>query len=275
MIAAALVAMAACNKSIIETAPVAEYGFISLGVTADTEMVVTKAGEETTYDGYNIKLVSVSGSSETLVWKDIEGVSLTGEGYAEYSAVKDNAELWKVPAGSYKIYIENLTVTETYPTDSKGVVRVAAESSFVVTAGVATNVILNCTPQNSKVSFMYTEDFETVFDNPSVSVKESDSRTVAMTVGAEHSEENAAYFEAGELTWTLTASLGEDTKTYSHSFTTQVATWSQVTFTTGSTDGMINIIISVDGEIDSIIPVTATIDPIGGTVEQTEETQTN
>ena len=45
ILAAALVAMTACNKSIIETSnPADGYGFIELGITADTEMVVTKTG---------------------------------------------------------------------------------------------------------------------------------------------------------------------------------------------------------------------------------------
>ena len=43
--AAALAAMTACNKSLIENVnPADSYGFIDLGITADTEMVVTKAG---------------------------------------------------------------------------------------------------------------------------------------------------------------------------------------------------------------------------------------
>lgn len=278
MIAAAFVAMTACNKSVIETAPVAEYGFINLGVTTDTEMVVTKA-DETTYDNYNIKLVSVSGETETSVWTEVDGVTLT-DGYAEYGSVKDNADLWKVPAGNYRIYIENLTVAETYSveegsTQTLGQVRVADMKDVTVTAGLSTEVILECTPQNSRVSFIYTEDFDTVFDNPKVSVEESETRTVDMSVGTSHESAETAYFEAGELTWTLTAELGEEAKTYSKSFTTQVAKWSQITFTTGSTDGKISIIISVDGVIDEVIPVTATIDPIGGSVEQTEGSQNN
>ena len=43
-LAAALVAMVGCNKTIIES-PVSDYRYISLGVSADTEMVATKAIE--------------------------------------------------------------------------------------------------------------------------------------------------------------------------------------------------------------------------------------
>lgn len=43
IIAAALVAMTACNKNLIEVSSVDGFGYINLGVSADTELVVTKA----------------------------------------------------------------------------------------------------------------------------------------------------------------------------------------------------------------------------------------
>ena len=254
IIAAALVAMTACNKTLIET-PMAEYGTISLGVSTDTEMVVTK-GVTTTADleGYNVTLK-----------KDGNVV----DGWPkEFENIKDSD--WKVPAGSYSIYIENYTIDEAYDEDERemGVVRVSGETSVTVTAGISTSCTVNCTPQNSKVSFMYTPEFDTVFDEPSVTVKESNARTLDMTVGESHIDGNAAYFEVGTLTWTLTAKLGSQTKTYTKDFTTIKAKWTQVTFTTGSTDGQINVTITVDGAITETHTITATIDPIEGTVTQ-------
>lgn len=256
IIAAALVTMTACNKSLIESPAIegSDYGYINLGVTAETEMVVTK-GITTTADlaGYNITLL-----------KDGSPV----EGWPkEYEAIKDTD--WKVPAGSYSIAVENLTMTETYEANEGiGTVRIAGETTVTVTAGVSSSCTVNCTPQNSKLSFMYTPDFDTVFDEPAVSVKESDARELAMTVGEAHTDDNAAYFEVGTLAWTLTTKLGNETKTYQKDITTQKGKWTQVTFTTGSTDGQINVTITVDGEIKEVHTITATIDPIGGTVEQ-------
>ena len=168
LIAAALVAMTACNKSLIEVSPVEDgFGYINLGVTTDTEMVVTKADGET-------QTVDLSGYNVTLKQGDV------AKWTKEYDEI--DPEDWKVAAGTYSIYVENLTVEETYATEP-GVVRVSGENTVVVTAGVSTPCEVKCAPQNSKVSLMYTPDFDVVFNDPSVSVKESDARTVAMTVG--------------------------------------------------------------------------------------------
>jgi len=250
-IAAAIVLAASCNKNIIGFTPVEDYGYIDLGVTAETEMVVTRGVvSEADLSGYNITLM-----------KDDQVV----EGWPkEFDDISDAD--WKVPAGAYKIKVENLTVEETYATD-KGVVRVSGETSVTVTAGVSTSCTVNCTPQNSKVSFMYSPEFDVVFDEPAVTVKESADRSVAMTVGESHLEANAAYFEVGTLTWTLTAKLNGQTKTYSKDFSTVKAKWSQITFTTGSTDGQINVTITVDGEITATETITAVVDPFSGNVE--------
>lgn len=249
--AAVLVAMTACNKNVIEMTPSEGYGYIDLGVTADTEMVITKAATEMTDEqlaGYNVILKK--GSEE--VWT------------REFSAI--TADDLKQPAGTYTLYVENLTVEETYISD-KGVVRVSGENNVTVTAGLSSLCTVACTPQNSKVSFITTADFDTVFDNPAVSVKESDSRTVAMTVGSTHTGADCAYFEPGTLTWTLTAQLGGQTKTYTKVFTAKKAKWTQVTFTTGSTDGQIDVTITVDGEIVDVETITAVVDPFSDAVE--------
>ena len=273
VLAAALVAMVGCNKSIIESplANDADYGYINLGVAADTEMVVTKADEETGFDTYNIKLVSVSDNVETPVWTAETGLNLNEAGYAEYADVKNNTDLWKVEAGTYRLYIENLTVAETYTVAEEedytvGEVSVADVEDVTVTAGVSTDVELVCTPQNTMLSFMYTPEFDVVYDEPAVSVKESDSRTVPMTVGESHDEADAAYFEEGTLVWTLTAKLNGETRTYTKEIGTEKAKWSQVTFTTGSTDGQIKVTVTVDGQITEVVTVTASIDPISGEV---------
>lgn len=261
IIAAALVAMTACNKSIIEVSPAEEFGTINLGITADTEMVVTKGIiTEENLKGYNITLKKEGNVVEG--WPK------------EYEAIEDAD--WKVSAGSYSIYVENLTVEEAY-SNAKGTVRVSGETQVTVTAGISSSCTVACEPQNSMVSFMYSPDFDTVFDDPAVKVNagainvngsELEARELDMTVGTSHKEDDAAYFEVATLTWTLTAKLGQETKTYTKDFTTQKAKWTQITFTTGSTDGQINVTITVDGEITETHTITATIDPIDGTVNQ-------
>lgn len=255
LFAAALVAMTACNKNVIEVAPSDGFGYINLGITADTEMVVTKADAEVpVYNDYYVTLAGGNDTNWTKLFNEID------------------PEDWKVPAGAYEITVYNVTAEDAYKTEP-GMVRVSGETSVTVTAGVATPCTVECKPQNSKVSFIYTDDFDTVFDEPAVSV--SGTRNLNMTVGTEHSEANAAYFEVGKLTWTLTAELNGESKSYTDEVTTQKAKWTQVTFTTGSTDGQINVTITVDGKITEVHTVTATIDPISGDVNQVEPNQGN
>ena len=86
IMAAVLVAMVGCNKSIIES-PVADsdYGYINLGVTAETEMVLTKGIiTEADLAGYKVNLLK-------------DGMQLDGWPKA-YSSITDAN--WKVPAGS-------------------------------------------------------------------------------------------------------------------------------------------------------------------------------
>ncbi|MBE6216037.1 MAG: DUF4493 domain-containing protein [Bacteroidales bacterium] len=268
LFAAALVAMTACNKSVLTTSE-AGYGWINLGVTADTEMVVTKAGEVTEYDSYYVKLTKVVDDSETNVWGD--DITVFDNDWAKYSDVKGDADLWKVPAGNYKVYVKSHLDAAAY--EGKGEVRVAGSVSETVVAGVSKDVTVTCEPVNSKVSFAYTPDFDTVFDSPSVSVVDGE-RTVEM-VGLQlsetikdHTTADVAYFAPKTLTWKLTATVNDSEKNYSKTFTTDKAKWSQITFTTGSTDGQMSLIISVNGEITEVIPVSVVIDPITDSVEQ-------
>lgn len=269
LFAAALVAMTACNKSVLTTSE-AGYGWINLGVTADTEMVVTKA-DEGTYDNYYVKLTKVVGDSETNVWEQGDVNEFHDTDWALYSDVKDNADLWKVPAGNYKVYVKSHLDNAAY--EGKGEVRVAGSVSETVVAGVSKDVTVTCDPVNSKVSFAYTPDFDTVFDSPSVSVVDGE-RTVEMEglqlseSIKDHETADVAYFAPKTLTWKLTASVNDSEKNYSKTFTTEKAKWSQITFTTGSTDGQMSLIISVNGEITEVIPVSVVIDPITDSVEQ-------
>ena len=85
--AAALAAMTACNKSVLETATPSEgFGYINLGISADAEMVVTKtegAGSESPTPDYSYFMVCLfDENGTTAIWKD-DNTNITN-GYANY-----------------------------------------------------------------------------------------------------------------------------------------------------------------------------------------------
>ena len=266
--AAALAAMTACNKSVLETATPAEgFGYINLGISADAEMVVTKAERTPTEDELASYTVTLK-QGELRRWTK------------KYSAI--TSDDWTVPAGTYTVEVENLTVTEAYAnTDSSnpnGKLRLAGSSPVTVVASKTATCTVPCTVANAKVTFITDDSFNIAFTSPSVSVSQKigeTRRTVEMgTPGSAHDAENitAAYFEAGQnaATWTLTATLKGETepKTYSKAITLTAGKWSQVTFSTTKTNGTISLTVTVD-ETMTDVPVSESIDPLEGTTTET------
>ena len=250
ILAAALVAMTACNKSIIETSnPADGYGFIELGITADTEMVVTKTGSVMNADAlasYNVTLKQ----GEKVEWSK------------EYSEIKPDD--LKQPAGTYTLYVENLTEEEAAPAEAKGAVRVAGSADVIVKAGINNEVEVSCMAINSRVTVA--NDFtEGVFTKAELTITDGE-RALPMAWG--HTEENGAYYSAGKsLTWTLTVTLSNGAKkTYTdpEATTTVAKKWTQINFSNSSTNGNIVVEIVVDGTISETIEVSETIDPLGG-----------
>lgn len=259
LFAAAAAALVSCNKNVFQGTGSEElYGSISLGVNAESEMLVTKASTSTSMNSeqlknYNITLTKIAEGGNEVIWDDWDHI--------EYSSITD----WKVPAGTYSLEVENLTITEAAAAnDGKGDVRVLGKTAnFTVEAGKATDVSVSCTPQNSRLSFAADEDFNNVFSSATVSAK-YDTRTVALgTPASTHETSTSAYFEPVEVSWTLTATTKLDgaEKSFNGKVTLQQAKWSQVNFTTTNTDGAIKITVSVDGEITAVVPVNVTIDP--------------
>lgn len=250
IIAAALVAMTACNKSIIEVSPAEEFGTINLGITADTEMVVTKAGTVMTADqlaSYNVTLKQ----GETVKWTK------------EYSEI--TSDDLKKPAGSYTLYVENLTEEEAAPAEDKGAVRVAGTKEFNVVAGAENTASVECEAVNSRVTVANTFT-EGVFESAEITITDG-TRALPMSWG--HTEDNGAYYSAGKsITWTLTVTLSNGTqKTYSdpEATVTVARKWTQINFSNSSTNGNIVVEIVVDGTISEKIEVSETIDPLEGT----------
>ena len=280
--AAALAAMTACNKSVLETAtPSKGFGYINLGISADAEMVVTKtqgeSGESPTpdYSNYMVGLFDETGN--TPIWTG-DNTNITN-GYANYSYVTatEQANLWRVPAGTYTVKVYDGNKTTVYDeANPLGKVRVEGSKTVTVAAGRPSNCTVTCTPVNAKVSFITTSYFNEVFSTPSVSLKvkgaTDDTALRYGNVGTSFDDAAQAFFEPVTITWTLSAKLGSETKTYSKDITLQPAKWTQVTFTTSSTNGNISLNIVVNGEITETIKLNVTIDPISGDISQTNPT---
>ena len=245
--AAALAALVSCNKSVIVSSVEAEEpGFISLGISTSDVMVETKgltANNDLT--GYNITIIDKSNS--TTYWE------------GEYEQAKDES-VWKVAPGTYTIKVENKSVSEVYPDNtSAGEIRIAGEKDVTVTAGKTSTCTVECQPVNAKVSFCATNEFLGIFTNPSVSVTDG-TRTVSLgTVGATLG--SAAFYNPGEITWNLTATVDGKSKNYSGKLTLVAKQWSKVTFNTSSTNGVISITITVDGNMTEVNE-SATVDPL-------------
>ena len=254
LFAAALVAMTACNKNVIEVAPSDGFGYINLGITADTEMVVTKAAEKP--DGaelpnYNITLKQ----GETVKWT------------REFS--KMTTEDLTQPAGTYTLYVENLTEEEAAPAGANGAVRVAGSVDFTVKAGIANTAKVTCEAINSRVTVA--NSFTAgVFSAADITITDG-VRALPMEWG--HDVEKGAYYSARKsITWTLTVTLSDGTKkTYSNpeATVTVAKKWTQINFSNSSTNGKILVEILVDGVISEKIEVSETIDPLEGTVVPT------
>lgn len=245
--AAALAALVSCNKSIIVSSVEAEEpGFISLGISTSDVMVETK-GLTANADlaGYNITLINKT-TSQT--WTK------------EYKDAVADADLWKVAPGTYTIKVENKSESEVYPNNtSAGEIRIAGQTDVTVNAGQTSTCTVNCQPVNAKVSFCATSQFFDVFSAASVSVTDG-TRTVDLgSVGTSFGDE--AFYNPGDITWKLSAKIGETTKTYSGIVKLSAKQWSKVTFGTSSTNGGINITINVNGTMTED-EVQAPVDPL-------------
>ena len=247
--AAALAALVSCNKSVIVSSVEAEEpGFISLGISTSDVMVETKGlATNANLDGYNITLINKTTSKELWTKKYADALS---------------ESVWKVAPGTYTIKVENKSESEVYPNNtSAGEIRIAGQTDVTVNAGQTSTCTVNCHPVNAKVSFCATSQFFEVFSAASVSVTDG-TRTVDLgSVGTSFGDE--AFYNPGDITWNLSAKIGETetTKSYSGIVTLAAKKWSKVTFGTSSTNGVINITINVNGTMTED-EVQAPVDPL-------------
>lgn len=270
--AAALVAMVSCNKTLIET-PESEFGYIDLGISADTEMsVITKAAvDQNTLNSYYVTLMRVgeTNSQDINVW----GTS------KQLTSISENDK--KVPAGSYYIVVENKTTAECHPNNSLGEKHLYGKGTDVpLTAGGTAELSATASVINSKVTVDYTSKFSTTFANATVAVSlAGDTAGRSYTFNSSnkgHEDAKAAYFPAdtksadseqffASLSMKITATVGGESREYSITTSVNRKTWAKVTLDSG-VDGTIRISISADDAMTEGTEETITIDPVSGTV---------
>lgn len=293
--AAALVAMAACNKTLIEN-PVADsdYGYINLGITADTEMgIATKADESEPAETYRVKLVKKNNDSWENKWSDLEAdTGVLDDGWVTYSYLKQNTStLLTVPAGVYRFTVENIAESSIYGgTHANGQMYVKGESDadITVVAGKSVSGSVACTVQNSKVIVKKGTGFDTYFKEAEIQViaKKSSNDQVATAFNMNWTEDavaqeettkyNEVYLPAGtEVVWKLTAVRKDnETSTAKYTYTndgkndsaisTVAGKCTVITLTPSTTgDGAINVTITTD---ESYVNTekNVVIDPIEG-----------
>lgn len=291
--AAALVAMAACNKTLIEN-PVADsdYGYINLGITADTEMGIATKTSVNAPGTYRVKLVKKNNDSWENKWSDLEtDTGVLGDGWVSYSYLTShNSDLLTVPAGTYKFTVENIAENTVYDNSNpNGQMYVKGESGEItVVAGKSVSGSVACTVKNSKVIVKKGTGFDTYFKAAEIQViaKKSSTDPEATTFNMNWTEDpvaqeettkyNEVFLPAGtEVVWKLTAiRIDNETSTAKYTYTnygkndsaiSTVAGKCTVITLTPSTngDGAINVTITTD---ESYVNTekNVVIDPIEG-----------
>lgn len=139
-LAAALCALAACNKEVI-SAPEAELGYLNFDITADNGIKVeTKA---VTQDQLNAFVVKYSDQTKT---------------YAELASA-----IVPMNVGTYNVEAYNYTTTEAEAGNGK--LRLYDSKSVTVSANQVATAVLECKPYGSEVKLTYTNAFETKYPN--------------------------------------------------------------------------------------------------------------
>ena len=290
--AAALVAMTACNKTLIEN-PVADsdYGYINLGITADTEMGIATKTSVNAPGTYRVKLEYMESESWTNKWNNLaQGNGVLGDGWVSYSYLTShNSDLLTVPVGTYKFTVENIAESSIYDGHANGQMYVKGESGEItVVAGKSVSGSVACTVKNSKVIVKMGTGFDTYFKEAEIQViaKKSSSDQEATTFNMNWTEDavaqeettkyNEVFLPAGtSVVWKLTAVRKDNVNsTAKYTYTNEgkndsaistVAGKCTVITLTPSTngDGAINVTITTDESYDNN-EQNVMIDPIEG-----------
>lgn len=240
-IAAACLALTACNEKFIASPVNDGFGYLDINLSTNDDIVVSTKAVETT--NFNLTL-----TGSTTLWTKT---------YSEYMSDESNK---KVPLGNnYTLAAENQTAEKA--AEGKGSIRYYGISNpFNVVAGTATPVTVSCSVVNSAVTVAFDPSFDTYFETGYTVQISKDGRTFGTagetpSLTAGHLDANKIFYNIssndGENTLTCTISAtkkGESTpKTYNTSFKLEKAKWHQLTFKASSEYGELGVItISVD-----------------------------
>lgn len=187
--ALALVAIAGCNKTLIEMPVVddAGYGYLTLGITSNPDMVITKADEEVTNSYFFTLLYSGTQNGSYTTVSGYDGVQIgTDDGKIKDADANIEGTQIKLEAGWYKIKAMSAK-SEAYTDNEKGEKYLFGESEPVqLTAGGAADLNVGCYVQNTAVSVKATDKFTSTFINEKV--------TVSTTWGADNSTKRSYDF---------------------------------------------------------------------------------
>lgn len=138
-IAAALCALAACNKEVI-VSPSTEVGYLSFGLSADDVIVETKT-EAAELDAFHIKYSDVT---------------------TTYGQLKNSV----IPINIGDYIVEAYNYTETEAETGNGYLRLYDSETVTVSANQTATADLQCTPYSSEVTLTYSSAFSTKYPNP-------------------------------------------------------------------------------------------------------------
>ena len=141
--ALALVVMAGCNKTLIEMPVVddAGYGYLTLGITSNPDMVITKADVEVTNSYFFTLLYSGTQNGSYTTVSGYDGVQIgTDDGKIKDADANIDGTQIKLEAGWYKIKAMSAK-SEAYTDNEKGEKYLFGEAEPVqLTAGGAADL---------------------------------------------------------------------------------------------------------------------------------------
>ncbi|MDO4735429.1 MAG: DUF4493 domain-containing protein [Bacteroidia bacterium] len=224
-LALASIMLFSCSKEEIWTAQ--ETGQLSVNVEEGASIFVeTKASVET-------------GNFKLKVLQDGTTEKYNGT-VAEFSSPM------VLPVGTYTVSAENISAEQAI--EGRGAQRLAAKNtSVVVSANETTEIDLTCEMVNSKVSFVFDDTFKAAFDIANTLITES-SRGITWSNAAELDKE-IAFFEPGELNYTISTKKDGVDKEYSDKITLTAKTWHKLTVKASTANGQLSITVSADDEV--------------------------
>lgn len=287
--ALALLAMAGCNKTLIEMPVVddAGYGYINFDISADSDMVVTKAIDTEDYLVTLQKCSSADGTFDA-VWNSAK----------KFSDIQDDdtsveGKQVKIESGQYyKIIVENNTHNAIYSqNDDKGDKHFYGESEAKqLVAGGNIDLDVECKVINTAVSVKPTANFTNTFKNEVVTVSvgtrswkfievTNDNAAAVAETPVSFESEDMVYFPAetkktggdsqpyycANLTISITASTASSTIEKTYSITNREskrAHWTQITLDAGQNGAIKVTITAIDDMNETPVSETVTLDPL-------------